>query len=174
MFDGYDHAHLVLGSKNASLDIDVFDLDPEQLRKFDVVLFLGVLYYLKNPYGGLEKAASMARELLIVETATAFNDHPEPFLRHYENDSLDGDSSNFYVPNTKALESILREIRFLRIEIVRNPSVLVRASSAPETNTDERKLTLSERLKGKTKLPSANSTRAESTRDRHIAFAWKN
>src|SRR6516162_8914945 len=41
---------------------------PTGLGQFDVVLFLGVLYHLRDPLLGLERVASVTRDLLILET----------------------------------------------------------------------------------------------------------
>ena len=43
-------------------------IGPETVGRFDVVLFLGVLYHLKHPWPALERVASVCDGLLIVET----------------------------------------------------------------------------------------------------------
>jgi tRNA (mo5U34)-methyltransferase len=175
---GYNFAHETLGSKNKSLDIDPFDLDPKALGTFNTVLFLGVLYHLTDPYGGLQKAADMADELLIVETVTAQNYHPEAVLQYYENDSLDGDGTNFFAPNTKALSGMLREIGFPRVEIIRNPaSPMPLQSQLGTAHVAPRRLTMKERIKGKIKAETITQLSdpivMPPDRDRHIAFAWR-
>lgn len=154
---GYDFAHRALGSKCESLDVDVFDLDPNKLGTFNVVLFLGVLYHLTNPYGGLEKAAAMADDLLIVETVTAQNRNPEAVLQYFENDSLAGDPTNFFAPNTKALCGILRELGFSKFEVKRNPG-----SQSPDRRSWRKRL--------KKTIGSMKNSR---DRDRHIVLAWR-
>src|ERR1700739_2860423 len=58
----------------ADLDIDVLELSPETVGGyFDVVLFLGVLYHMKNPIEALERVASVCKELLVIETETSLN-----------------------------------------------------------------------------------------------------
>ncbi|RBI71101.1 methyltransferase type 11 [Roseovarius sp. TE539] len=158
---GYDHAHQRLSSRCESLDVDVFDLDPEKLGKFDVVLFLGVLYHLTNPYDGLRKAADMAGDLLIVETVTAQNRNEQAVLQYYENDSLDGDPTNFFAPNTKALAGMLREIGFPNVEVIPNPAV---ESPAAKTPAAEKRKWFGNRAAGQEKHVD---------RARHIAFAWR-
>lgn len=147
---GYDFAHSALRSNCDSYDVDVFDLDPDKLGTFNVVLFLGVLYHLTNPYGGLEKAAAMADELLIVETVTAQNHNPDAVLQYFENDSLSDDPTNFFAPNTKALCGMLRELGFSRIEVKQNR---------------EKKANWRKRLKKRLGLAKGP--------ERHIAFAWR-
>jgi tRNA (mo5U34)-methyltransferase len=120
---GFDYAHKRLKSSVLSLDVDVFDLDPRILGQFDIVLFLGVLYHLKDPFGGLERASAMTRDLLIVETETAFDNLDVPVMRYFRGAELNNDPSNFWAPNTLCLESMLREIGFRRFEFMRHPRV---------------------------------------------------
>jgi tRNA (mo5U34)-methyltransferase len=129
---GFDHAHKALGSSVESMDIDVIDLDPKQLGTFDVVLFPGVLYHLKDPFGGLEKAGSMSHDLLIVETATAMNEIKEPVMRFYLGDELGGDPTNYFSPNEVCLKNMLKEIGFKRfqsalVDLTGNPRLIIHA-----------------------------------------------
>src|SRR5688500_13171529 len=48
---GFELAREALDSKVEDLTIDPFDLDADSVGTFDVVLFLGVLYHLKDPIG---------------------------------------------------------------------------------------------------------------------------
>ncbi|MBV8848316.1 MAG: DUF1698 domain-containing protein [Methylobacteriaceae bacterium] len=117
---GFDYAHARLGSRVESLDVDLFDLNPSTLGTFDVALFLGVLYHLHDPYGGLKRAAAMTHDLLIVETVTACNPLPLPVMRFYPGKELNNDPTNFWAPNTRCLRHMLEDAGFRRIEIVRN------------------------------------------------------
>lgn len=119
---GFDYIHTALGSKVESLDVDVFDLDPARLGKFDIVLFLGVLYHLKNPFGGLEKAAAMTSDCLVVETHSAMNQITEPVMRYYLGAELNHDSTNFWGPNIKCVEAMLREVGFRQFQVFAYPA----------------------------------------------------
>jgi tRNA (mo5U34)-methyltransferase len=77
-----------------------------------------VLYHLKDPLGGLERAAAMSHDLLIVETTTTMNHIAEPVLRFYFDDELGGDKTNFFSPNEACLLSMLRECGFSRFQTV--------------------------------------------------------
>lgn len=120
--DGFDHAHRVRQSGIESRDIDLPDISPESVGVFDVVLFLGVLYHLKDPLAGLEHIAKVAGEMLIVETVTALNDFSFPVARFYRGDELNADVTNYWAPNTACLEAMLYEVGFNEIEIVASPS----------------------------------------------------
>src|SRR5258708_22850591 len=62
---GFDFARAALKSRIEDMDLDVMDLSPSVVGRFDVVLFLGVLYHLPNPLSALERVSSVASDLLI-------------------------------------------------------------------------------------------------------------
>jgi len=66
--DTFLAAKEILESKVQYKCMDVHDLTAENTGQFDLVLFLGVFYHLRNPLIGLEKIVSLARKLLICET----------------------------------------------------------------------------------------------------------
>ncbi len=121
--DGYDYAHRAFGSRCESLDIDVFALAPAIQGRFDVVLFLGVLYHLKDPLGGLERAAAMCSDHLIVETVTACADLDYPVMRFFPGASMDGDDTNFYAPNVPCLKAMLGDLGFSKTEAIPHPTI---------------------------------------------------
>ena len=118
--DGYNALHRTFNSNADSLDVDVFELDPSKHGTFDVVLFLGVLYHLKDPYAGLQKAADMTDELLIVETETVFNYMKEPVMRYFVGSEMSNDDTNFWAPNLECLRCMLLDLGFRRCEFTQN------------------------------------------------------
>lgn len=118
---GFDHIHARLNARVRSLDVDVPDLDPEILGRFDLVLLLGVLYHVKDPYRCLEAAAAMCSDHLVVETVTAMAHETMPVMRLYRPGELAGDPTNFWAPNVPALEVMLTSMGFSRIEAVLSP-----------------------------------------------------
>lgn len=119
---GFDYARRRLGSAVTSLDIDVPRIAPETVGLHDVVLFLGVLYHVKDPLAALERAASVTGELLVVETATALDILPWPVMRYYSGTELNDDPTNFWAPNRRCLEGMTRDLGFSRIEMTGHPS----------------------------------------------------
>lgn len=119
---GFDYAHRRLGSRVGSRDIDVAGLSPATLGTWDVVLFLGVLYHVKDPMQALERAASVTGDLLVVETCTALDVLPWPVMRYYQGGDLGGDPTNFWAPNRRCLEGMARDLGFKRIEITGHPA----------------------------------------------------
>jgi tRNA (mo5U34)-methyltransferase len=104
----------------SGLDIEVRDIDAADLNvttggKWDVVLFLGVLYHLPAPLPVLEAVAEMATDCLIVETRTEFIGR-RPALIYHPGSSLLGDSTNHFTPNLPFMISVLRECGFPMID----------------------------------------------------------
>lgn len=118
---GFDFAHDALKSKVEDREIDVPDLSVETVGTFDVVLFLGVLYHLEDPYAELKRVGALANETLIVETATALNNLSEPAARFWPSASLNNDTTNFWTPNVACLDAMLRGAGFKEVEVVEAP-----------------------------------------------------
>jgi tRNA (mo5U34)-methyltransferase len=55
---------------------DVFDLRPEELGTFDVVLCLGLIYHLENPVGAVRVARSLTRSLCVIESQLTRQEEP--------------------------------------------------------------------------------------------------
>jgi tRNA (mo5U34)-methyltransferase len=85
----------------------VYGLPSVLSERFDVVLFLGVLYHLRHPLLALDEVRQVTRGEMLLETAVsdaALNDAgDEPVVAFYRGDELGGDPSNWFAPNTRAL-----------------------------------------------------------------------
>ncbi len=113
---GFQLAHRVLNSKVQTLDADVHDLNPKTHGQFDLVLFLGVLYHLKDPLLALERVAAVTRHQLILETHIDMLWSRRPAIAFYPGGELKGDHTNWCGPNPAALYAMLRTVGFTRIE----------------------------------------------------------
>lgn len=93
---------------------------------FDLVLFMGVLYYLRYPLLALDIVAEKVADLLVLQTLTVPGEEPQEappdlalsererlrspgwpamaFVEHH----LAGDPTNWWVPNASAVEAMLR------------------------------------------------------------------
>ena len=80
---GFDLARGVLGSKVEERVIDVFDISPERIGIFDVVLFLGALYHVRHPLLALERVFSVTGKQLILETHVNLLHTRQPALPFY-------------------------------------------------------------------------------------------
>jgi tRNA (mo5U34)-methyltransferase len=117
--------------------IDVMDLSPEAVGEtFDVVLCLGVLYHLVDPIGGLERVASMCRNLLILETETALNYLPFPAARCWPMDELARDETNWWSMNRRAIMALLRSWGFTDVRVVYSTPLWRRIARAAVKSDD--------------------------------------
>jgi tRNA (mo5U34)-methyltransferase len=115
---GFDHAHARFNSKVRSLDMDVSAHRAAELGYFDIVLLLGVLYHVKDPYKTLETAAAMCSDHLVIETVTALHHDPVPAMRLFSELELDRDPTNFWAPNILALKEMCSRFGFSRFSVL--------------------------------------------------------
>jgi tRNA (mo5U34)-methyltransferase len=115
---GFDLAHAALRSRVEAVTLDSLD-ELDALGTFDVVLFLGVLYHLPDPWPVLARVAALATERLVVETHADLLDTPVPGVVYYPGAEVDGDASNFWGPNVAMLVERLRDAGFARLRVRR-------------------------------------------------------
>lgn len=121
---GFDTARRILGSRVEYREMSVYDLSPESVGLFDVVLFPGVFYHLRHPLLALDRIHSVCKEYLFLETQVLDNFFvydgssqtleeinpiltATPVLQFYPGNELNGDLSNWFSPNIKALEALV-------------------------------------------------------------------
>ena len=127
---GFELARRALGSRVEDRDIEPGRDLGRDLGRFDVVLFLGVLYHLKHPWPVLERVASVCDGLLIVETHADLLDLRRPAMALYPGDEVAGDGSNWWGPNVAALRAMLLEEGFARVEVVHREPLPYRVARA--------------------------------------------
>ncbi len=104
-------------SKIRVLDSSVYDLPEKLVRSFDLTLFLGLLYHLRDPVRGLEAAARVTREMLILETMCFPQDHPLANDAHSYCEFLGGSAGhNWWIFNHQTLEQMLRTSGFRDVQ----------------------------------------------------------
>ena len=108
--NGFDLAYQHFDSKAKTIELEVVDICEEKVGRHDVVLFLGVLYHLKHPLLALEKVASVADELVVVETQIDLCTVQEPAMRFYPGTELAADSSNWWGPNPAAVLAMMKTV----------------------------------------------------------------
>jgi tRNA (mo5U34)-methyltransferase len=120
---GFDTAHRALGSGVESVVGDFMTMDLDRLGTFDVVLYLGVLYHMREPLLALERLARVTRELLVIETEAVavpgFEHHA--FCEFFESNELNADVSNWWAPNRRAVAAMCRAAGFQRVESRNDP-----------------------------------------------------
>ena len=127
---GFLVARELLGSNIEFVQDNVYDLSYQKYGGFDLVLFLGVLYHLRDPMLALDRIWDLCRGRLIVETqmiddAFLTGDgefvrlpdlHPQlstaPLMQFYPGDSLNGDPTCVWAPNEACMRAMLEEVGF--------------------------------------------------------------
>jgi tRNA (mo5U34)-methyltransferase len=114
---GFEIAREALGSNVEDVHLDVMELDPARIGTFDVVLFLGVLYHMRDPLGALERVSSVTSDLLIVETEVGMLLNRRPAAAFYPGAELARDPTNWWAPNPAAVSGMLRSVGFRTVEV---------------------------------------------------------
>lgn len=114
----FELARRALESRVEDLEIDVMDLTQERVGQFDLVLFLGVLYHLQDPLGGLRRVAALSADRLIVETHVDLLDVRGPAMRFYPNAELNNDATNWWGPNPACVEAMLGSAGFRAVTML--------------------------------------------------------
>jgi tRNA (mo5U34)-methyltransferase len=129
---GFAIAAELLGSKATYVTENVYSLDPDRYGRFDLILFLGVIYHLRHPLLALDRIHDVCapEALLLLEThmidegivdgdgkwrhLAEFS--PEltklPLVQYYPADMLGGDPTSQWAPNRIALKGWLRGTGF--------------------------------------------------------------
>lgn len=114
---GFDVAKAILGSKVEHYDMDLFDVPEKLKREFDIVLFMGVLYHLKDPLRALETLFKVTRDLLVLESHYIEFGDEIPLMRFYPGTELNNDPTNWWGPNIPALISMLEVAGFKGVDL---------------------------------------------------------
>lgn len=135
---GFSLAHELLGSRATFYHTSIYDLNPEQFGTFDLVLGLGVIYHLRHPLLGLERAHSVCKDQFILETqicdkyfinadgapvdlaSVASALARVPIAQFYPRDELNHDPTNWWSPNLPALDGMLRSTGFIPYKVIQN------------------------------------------------------
>ncbi|MFP5318296.1 MAG: class I SAM-dependent methyltransferase [Acidimicrobiia bacterium] len=129
---GFNTAHRCRDSKVEAVVGDFMTMDLDRLGTFDVVLFLGVLYHVRHPLLALERLARITRQLLVIETEAVavpgFEHHG--FCEFFESNELNGDVSNWWAPNRRAVVGMCRAAGFGHVESREDPSSRPRSREA--------------------------------------------
>lgn len=108
----FELARTALGSRVEDVEIRVEDLSPERVGSFDLVLFVGVLYHVRDPLRALDAVASVTGGRLVLETHVDLTLRRGPAAAFYPGEELRGDHTNWWGPNPAAVEGMLRAVGF--------------------------------------------------------------
>ncbi len=120
---GFDLAREVLGSHVEAVAADFLSIDPGTVGRFDVVLFLGVVYHQRHPLRALERLRAFTKDLAVIEShAAAYPGFEHLALCEFlEAGELEGDYTNWWSPNLNALIKLCRSAGFPWVEVVAGP-----------------------------------------------------
>ena len=127
---GFELAHRALESKVEPVVADFTTMAPTTLGTFAVVLYIGVLYHMKEPLTCLERLRAVTQGIAVIETVAAQvpANAGRSLLELHAGGELNSDFGNWYVPTVEAIGSLARAAGFARIEVMRGPEP-VRARS---------------------------------------------
>lgn len=112
---GFGVASELLGSRVRYLQRNLYELSEAELGTFDIVLFLGLLYHLPDPLGGLRIVRNLTRGRMYLETLVLdFGAEADelPLMRFFGGSSWANDPTNYWGPNTRCIEDMLTETEF--------------------------------------------------------------
>jgi tRNA (mo5U34)-methyltransferase len=117
---GFDAAHTALRSTVEPVVGDFMTMDVAALGRFDVVLYLGVLYHMEDPLASLRRLADVTGRMAIIEThAVAIPGFEDlELVEFYSANQLNADVTNWWGPNLTALVGLCRAAGFSRVDVV--------------------------------------------------------
>ena len=118
--DTFLEARELLRSKVEYRTLDVVELSSDKLGHFDIVLFFGVLYHLRHPLLGLEKALELSTDQVLVESFVITSE-PRTIpavMEFYERGELGGQIDNWCGPSPECLLAMCRSAGFAQAEIL--------------------------------------------------------
>lgn len=101
--------------------MDAQKISVQAVGKWDIVLFLGVLYHLFDPIVALQRLAEVTKEVLVVETHLDARHVQRPAMIFYPGSELAGDPTNWWGPNQACVEALLRKVGFALIKFTPHP-----------------------------------------------------
>ena len=115
--------HARLGSRVDYRQFDIYDLTPARIGRFDIVLFMGVLYHLKHPLLALERVCALTTEMAAVDSFILREEHlhnarlaKRPILEFFETNQFGGQTDNWNAPTLACLLALCRTAGFARAE----------------------------------------------------------
>jgi tRNA (mo5U34)-methyltransferase len=121
---GFDLARAARHSRVEPLVADYMTMSVEAAGRFDVVLYLGVLYHMEDPLAALRRVRELTKGLAIVETeAVAVGGFERTAMSEFfpPDAKLSDDPTNFWAPNAPCLAGLCRTAGFSRVDILTEP-----------------------------------------------------
>jgi tRNA (mo5U34)-methyltransferase len=120
----FHEMHARLRSRVEYHQMDIFDLTPNGMGRFDIVLFMGVLYHLKHPLLALERVCALTTDLACVDSFILREEHRpgselegRAVMEFFESKQMGGQTDNWVGPNLACLLAFCRTAGFARVEL---------------------------------------------------------
>jgi tRNA (mo5U34)-methyltransferase len=130
-----------LDSRAIGFLTSIYDISARTFGTFDLVMFFGVLYHLRNPLAALERIIDVCKGTLLLQTA-GFQDAAigdQPMAKFYPFGTESGPPGNeiwdptvFWIPNTACVNGMLAHVGFHDIAKISDSAGLVFRARAPE------------------------------------------
>ena len=120
---GFNFAREALGSKVEPVVGDFMTVDLDSLGTFDIVLYLGVLYHVKEPLAALERVRRVTKELALIETEALRIEGLEtmPLVDFFAGSEVNTDFGNWWVPTMPALHALCKAAGFSEVRTIAGP-----------------------------------------------------
>ena len=115
----FDHARAALGSRVEGVVGDFMQCDLASLGTFEVALFLGVLYHMREPLRALERLLALTTELAVIETAAIeIPDRAGALLEFVPGYEVNSDPTNWFLPTADAVTGMCSAAGFGSVSVV--------------------------------------------------------
>ncbi len=118
-FRTFLEARRLMGSRVEYRIMDMNELTVGALGRFDIVLFLGVLYHLRDPLIALERIVSLTTDLALIDSFVIPSEYsagaPRRILEFYETTELGGQLDNWFGPTAECLNAMCRAAGFAQV-----------------------------------------------------------
>lgn len=111
---GFNFAHKILGSNVESYEAEVMNLNSQVDGKFDLVLCLGILYHMEDPYGMCKVMYDITADdgICILETHMDCMNDEKPKMAFYPNKECNNDPGTWCGPNKACVIGMLESVGF--------------------------------------------------------------
>ncbi len=121
----FDAAREILESNVEPVVGNFMTLQPSELGQFDVVLFLGILYHLENPFASIRQVARFLAPGGWLGIETEAMDIPgapdAAFCEFFPTNELNNDASNWWAPNARGLEGLVTAAGLFDFKLLQGP-----------------------------------------------------
>ena len=118
---GFNFAQTILNSAVQSMEIEVMDLAKAQPKQFDLVLCLGIMYHMKDPFGMCKVMYDITAEggMCIIEThMDCMNIRDKAVMAFYSDKQCNNDPGTWCGPNPKCVAEMLKAAGFKEVKMV--------------------------------------------------------